>query len=114
MCIFAQSEIFQDKYVQAVLAEGLPDHFNTEEPVSGRPSTGRNSMTPTKDSRDRLIELQIFSNIKAFYSEKEINIQEVMDLLRQSKRNDDPKAYWQLFSLIFAAFFLDHTQNDFL
>lgn len=51
-------------------------------------------MTPTKDSRDRLIELQIFSNIKAFYSEKEINISEVMDLLRQCKRNDDPKAYW--------------------
>lgn len=37
-----------------------------------------------------------------------------MDHAKQCKRNDDPKAYWQLYFVIFTAFFVDHSQNEFL
>jgi hypothetical protein len=62
----------------------------------GRISTGggRSSLTPNKDGKDLHLELRIFSNLKAFYRDKDIDIQDVMDLVKSAKRNDDPKAYW--------------------
>jgi len=49
------------------------------------------------------------SDLKAFFSEKEINITNIVDCIKQAKRNDDPKAYWQLYYLVFLAFFIDHS-----
>jgi hypothetical protein len=48
------------------------------------------------------------SNIKAFFREKEIDVSDVIEAMKASKRRDDPKAYWQMYYLIFTAFFIDH------
>jgi hypothetical protein len=51
-------------------------------------------LTPAKDGIDRTLELRIFSELKAFFRDKEIDTTEVMDHAKQCKRNDDTKAYW--------------------
>jgi len=69
---------------------------------------GRLSLTPTKEKKDLQIEIRLFSDIKAFYRDKEIDVSDVIDAIKASKRKEDPKAYWQLYYLIFTAFFIDH------
>jgi hypothetical protein len=32
--------------------------------------------------------------MKGYYREKEIDISDIMDLVKGAKRNEDPKAYW--------------------
>jgi hypothetical protein len=41
--------------------------------------------------------------------DKEVDIGEPMSQIRMAKNNDSEKAYWQLYFLVFAAFFLDHS-----
>lgn len=108
MCHFTESEIFNDEYIKTVLNTGLSTYFDLD---NQRVSVSRKSLggTPSKHS-----ELQLFSNLKAYFREKDIDISDVMDVIRASKRNEDPVAYWQLYFLVFSAFFIDHSQNDFL
>lgn len=77
-------------------------------------STGRKSMTPVKENKEHQIELKLLSNIKAFFREKEVDVGDVIEAIKASKRNDDPKAYWQIYYLVFLAFFIDHSQNEFM
>lgn len=76
--------------------------------------SGRSSLTPAKDNKELQVELKLLTNIKHFFKEKEVDVADVIEMIRVSKRNDDPKAYWQLYYLVFLAFFLDHSQNDYL
>ena len=75
---------------------------------------GRSSLTPVKDNKEKQIEIRLLTNIKAFFQSKEIDVSDVIDAMKASKRKEDPKAYWQLYYLIFTAFFLDHGQNELL
>ena len=69
---------------------------------------GRSSLTPSKDKKELQIEIRLLSNLKAFFRDKEIDVSDVIDAMKASKRKEDPKAYWQLYYLIFTAFFIDH------
>ena len=75
---------------------------------------GRSSLTPVKDNKELQIELRLLSNIKSFFREKEIDVGDVIESIKSAKRKDDPKAYWQLYYLVFSAFFIDHSQNELL
>lgn len=75
---------------------------------------GRSSLTPVKDNKEKQIEIRLLTNIKAFFQYKEIDVSDVIDAMKASKRKDDPKAYWQMYYLIFTAFFIDHGQNELL
>ena len=67
------------------------------------------------------LELAMYSNLKVFYKEHQIDISDSISLIKQEKRiansldcqtKDDKhlsKAYWQLATLIFTAFYLDHS-----
>ena len=67
----------------------------------------------------------MLSNLKAYYKEHQIDVTDLTSMIKQEKRiansmdmdGDDKhlsKAYWQLATLIFTAFYLDHSQNDYL
>ena len=67
----------------------------------------------------------MLSNIKAYYKERQIDVTDIISQIKQEKRiassmeteGDDKvknKIYWQLATLIFTAFYLDHSQNEFL
>ncbi len=71
-------------------------------------------MTPVKENKEHQLELKLLSNIKAFFKEKEVDVGDVIEAIKASKRNDDPKAYWQIYYLVFLAFFIDHSQNEFM
>ena len=55
--------------------------------------------------------------------ERQIDIGDIVSTIKQAKRvadrdqladNASSRAYWELASLIFTAFYLDHSQNDYL
>jgi len=68
----------------------------------------------------------MYSNLKAYFKEHQIDVTDIISLIKQEKRianqfennrRDDKhlsKAYWQTATLIFTAFYLDHSQNDYL
>ena len=65
----------------------------------------------------------MFSGLKSFYQDRQIDITDVLSTIKQEKRvadregtidNASSKAYWELAFLIFTAFYLDHSQNDYL
>ena len=49
------------------------------------------------------------SDLKSFFRDKEIDVSEVIEAIKVSKRKDDPKAYWQLYYLVFSAFYIEHS-----
>ena len=69
-----------------MLNAGLATYF---EPDNHRVSVGRKSLTPSKHQ-----ELQLFSNLKAYFKEKDVDVTEVLDVIKAAKRNEDPIAYW--------------------
>ena len=65
----------------------------------------------------------MFSHLKSFFTERQIDVGDILSTIKQAKRavgrdqgtdNAGSKAYWELASLIFTAFYLDHSQNDYL
>ena len=71
------------------------------------------------------LELAMLSNLKAYYKEHQIDVTDIISAIKQEKRiasqmdldGDDKhlsKSYWQLATLIFTAFYLDHSQNEYL
>ena len=64
----------------------------------------------------------MFSNLKSFFNERQIDISDVLSTIKQGKRaalndqqdNSSSRAYWELVSIIFTAFYLDHSQNSYL
>ena len=67
----------------------------------------------------------MFTNLKMYFKEKNIDISDTMSEIKHAKKvasqmgdNADDKhivkASWQLATLIFTAFYLDHSQNDYL
>ena len=67
----------------------------------------------------------MYSNLKVYFKEKSIDISDTISEIKHAKRvanqmgdsGDDKhlvKASWQLATLIFTAFYLDHSQNDYL
>ena len=68
----------------------------------------------------------MLSNLKAYFKDHKIDVTDIISTIKQEKRmasnmdkdeNDAKhlsKVYWQLATLIFTAFYLDHSQNDYL
>ena len=65
----------------------------------------------------------MFSHLKGFFTERQIDVGDILSTIKQAKRaagrdqgtdNASSRAYWELASLIFTAFYLDHSQNDYL
>jgi hypothetical protein len=62
----------------------------------------------------------MLSNIKMFYASRDIDLQNILQSLKSTKRasmfasEHQEQAGWQLVFVIFAAFFIDHSQNEFL
>ena len=69
------------------------------------------------------LELQMLTNLKSFFNEREIDITDLIETIKEEKRTSGRRtgitenseyAYWHLAKLIFTAFYLDHTQNEYL
>ena len=69
------------------------------------------------------MELQMLTNLKSFFKERDIDISDLIETIKEEKRisgcrtamtENSENAYWQLAKLIFTAFYLDHTQNEYL
>ena len=104
--------MFKDKYISLALSLGLPNDFEfTEEPLVPRRSIG---MLSEKEKPGLHLELRLFSNLKSFFSEREIDCSDVLQSIKYQKMDENPKAYWKILFTIFAAFYLDHNQNDIL
>ena len=124
---FTRDEFFQDAYLAEALACGLPADFQSPSDIDMQclsARSGRSSnATPTIEQQGLHLELQTFSNLKSFFAERQIDISDILSTVKQEKRvaDRDPtadhaasKAYWELAFLIFTAFYLDHSQNDYL
>ena len=82
----------------------MPNNFELN-----APNSGRKSLSPF-DNPDQHLELKLVTDLKHFFMDKEVDIGEPLSQIRQTKGGKDAeKAYWQLFFLVFAAFFLDHS-----
>ena len=60
----------------------------------------------------------MLSNLKAFFKERNIDISDTISMIKQTKKMADSqnkmdkqiqKEYWQIVTLIFTAFYLDHS-----
>ena len=69
------------------------------------------------------LELQMMSSLKSYFKERNIDISDTISRIKETKRNTDSNnivdkqvqnMYWQLTTLVFTAFYLDHSQNDYL
>ena len=65
----------------------------------------------------------MLTNLKSFFKERDIDISDLIETIKEEKRisgrrtamtENSENAYWQLAKLIFTAFYLDHTQNEYL
>lgn len=101
--------MFKDKYISLVLSLGLPRDFEFADD-----SAPRRSIVKSPEKEKLHLELRLFSNLKSFFSEQELNCSDVLQSIKYQKMDENPKAYWKLLYTIFAAFYLDHNQNDFL
>lgn len=125
---FTRDEFFQDSYLAEVLAAGLPADFQSPSDIdmqclSARSGGRTSNLTPRPEQQGLHLELQMFSNLKSFFMERQIDISDILSTIKQEKRvadrdsatdNASSKAYWELAFLIFTAFYLDHSQNDYL
>jgi hypothetical protein len=103
--------VFKDKYISLALSLGLPSDFEFPDDSAPRRSIG---MSSEKEKPGLHLELRLFSNLKSFFTEREIDCSDVLQSIKYQKMDENPKAYWKLLYTIFAAFYLDHNQNDFL
>ena len=110
---YTQSEVFTDNYICQVLAQGLPNDFEAPEQVMSSARSNR-SATPSKEQQDLHLELRLFSDLKQFFADREIDCSEVLANVKMQKSGGDSKGYYQLLYLIFTAFYIDHSQNRWL
>ena len=91
-CDFIQQEIQNDKYMSLLLQEGLPNYFDFTQPESqGRVSTG--GRASLQQSTEKLLEIQMFTDLRAFFREKSFDVGEIVDVIKVSKRSEDPKVW---------------------
>ena len=112
-CHFTQTEVFKDKYLSLALSLGLPNDFEFTDDYSSAPRRSI-GMSSEKEKPGLHLELRLFSNLKSFFSEREIDCSDVLQSIKYQKLDENPKAYWKILFTIFAAFYLDHNQNEFL
>jgi hypothetical protein len=109
------TDAFNDKYVIACLAEGLPNSFDNDmqQQPSPRISTGGRSSLLKKDDESHLLEIKVTSDLRHFFNQLEIDVGEPISQIRQCRQVNDTqkrqKSYLQLYALVFAAFYLDHS-----
>jgi len=128
---FTRQELFNEMYLIEALAAALPNNFLSakDQDYSANLSSrsGRSSnATITLTQQNTHLELAMYSNLKLYFKEHQIDISDTLHEIKQAKRIanqldndalDDKnlrKTYWQLVTLIFTAFYLDHSQNDYL
>lgn len=94
---------------------------------SGTASSASIGGGSTVDQDALHLELSMQSNLKSFFKERQIDISDLMAEIKETKAakrsargvaattdKHQLKAYWQLATLIFTAFYLDHSQNEYL
>ena len=124
-----QKALFQEQYLTEVLAIGLPKEFKSMDMKSMKEeiiSTKRRRSSGgelTINQFNTHLEVVMLCNLKNFYSSRKIDVDLIVDSLKQEIRmlrrdtgNNEAtnSAYWELVKLIFTAFYLDHSQNAFL
>ena len=128
---FTRDDFFKESYMIEALAVGLPHCFvsaaNQDYTAQLSARSGRSSnATATLEQQTLHMELAMYSNLKAYFKEHQLDISDIVSLIKQEKRianNSDydnrdnkhlSKAYWQTATLILTAFYLDHSQNEYL
>ena len=92
-CDFITQEIQNDKYMTLLLQEGLPNYFDfTPAQSTGRLSSagGRASL---QQSTEKLLEIQMFTDLKAYFRDKSFDVSQIVDVVKVSKRSEEPKAW---------------------
>ena len=97
IAVFTREEFFKEMYMIEVLAIGLPEEFQPASEMevqclsarSGRSSNA--TMTQNQDQQTLHLELQMLSNIKSFYKERNIDISDMIDLIKEIKRSGEAK-----------------------
>ena len=129
MTAFTRDSFFQEKYLAEILAVGLPQDFSSVssgQVLSARRGGGGDGVNQEQQEALHL-ELSMQSNLKSFFKERQIDISDIMAEIKETKAakrsaraganstdKHQLKAYWQLATLIFTAFYLDHSQNEYL
>jgi len=103
-----------------LLHVGLPHDF--ENPGDGEgsdnememPNSARSGRSNGNDA-DRHLEMRLVTDLNSFFREREIELDEMCSSIRQAIRcNQKTEAFQQFQCIAFTAFYLDHSQNEFL
>jgi hypothetical protein len=100
---------------------GIPSEFDQIE-AADLVCDPNSNLAQMKAKRDETqIELKLFTSLKLFYKEKELDLTEVLKQIRLKKHGNQhhdftswEQAYWQLLHIIFTCFYLEYSQNKFL
>ena len=91
ICTFTTEEFFKESYMVETLAVGLPQSFlsaadqDFSQQLSAR--SGRSSSaTATIEQQTLHLELAMYSNLKEYFNEHQIDISDIISTIKQEKR----------------------------
>jgi hypothetical protein len=99
----------------------IPNDFEPLDETELIPNSSALSQTQLQKKQETNIEMKLFTALKLFFKERELDLTEVLKQLRIKKQANKlfdyqswEKAQWQLVYIVFTAFYIENTQNDFL
>ena len=113
---FRRDLLFNDNYLSHILSLGIPSNFDpSDESLFFEEQDDSNLNQIKARKNDSINELKLFSSLKEFYKERNLNITDVLKSIRvkkqASKRLDFTsweKAYWQILYIVFTAFYIEN------